>query len=217
VFIREELECIAELCQRWDALAITDEIYEHILFDGAKHISMATLDGMQDRTVLINGMSKTYGVTGWRVGYAIAPPEITAAIRKMHDFVSVGAAAPLQEAGTLAMRMPHSYYEHMGVAYLHRRDRLLEILAQAGFRCFKPYGAYYIMTDISDFGFEDDIQFSRFLVQEIGVAAVPGSSFYKMPADGKSFLRFAFCKTDQTLDAAAERLSKIKAVLNAKQ
>jgi aspartate/methionine/tyrosine aminotransferase len=210
VFSRQELECIALLCERWNAVAITDEIYEHILFDGARHVSMATIPGMRDRTILINGMSKTYSVTGWRVGYVIAPATITSAIRKMHDFVSVGAPAPLQEAGAAAMRLPQSYYDQMATAYLRRRDRLLEILSRAGFRCFKPFGAYYIMTDISGFGFRDDVEFSRFLVQEIGVAGVPGSSFYSNPPDGKDHLRFAFCKTEATLNAAAERLSEIR-------
>lgn len=217
VFTREELEFIAALCAQWNVLAVTDEIYEHILYDGAKHVSMAAIEGMRERTILINGMSKTYSVTGWRVGYAIAPPAVTTAIRKMHDFVSVGAAAPLQEAGALAMRLPASYYQKMAAAYLRRRDRLLEILTRSGFRCFKPYGAYYIMTDISEFGFSDDVEFSRFLVEQIGVAGVPGSSFYKEAVDGRNFLRFAFCKTDQTLDAASERLQKIKAALAAKR
>ncbi|MDD5544682.1 MAG: aminotransferase class I/II-fold pyridoxal phosphate-dependent enzyme [Acidobacteriia bacterium] len=217
VFTREELEFIAALCAQWNVLAVTDEIYEHILYDGAKHVSMAAIEGMRERTILINGMSKTYSVTGWRVGYAIAPPAVTTAIRKMHDFVSVGAAAPLQEAGALAMRLPASYYQKMAAAYLRRRDRLLEILTRSGFRCFKPYGAYYIMTDISEFGFSDDVEFSRFLVEQIGVAGVPGSSFYKEAVDGRNFLRFAFCKTDQTLDAASERLQKIKAALPAKR
>lgn len=210
VFTREELETIAALCRQWDVLAVTDEIYEHILFDGACHVSMATLEGMRERTVVINGMSKTYAVTGWRVGYAIAPPEITGAIRKMHDFVSVGAAAPLQEAGAVAMRLPPSYYDRLAADYLRRRNRMLDILTNAGFRCFKPFGAYYIMTDISGFGFPEDVSFARFLVEEIGVAAVPGSSFYNHGEDGKNQLRFAFCKTDQTLDAAAERLTKIR-------
>lgn len=213
VFTKEELEFIASLCQRWDAIAITDEIYEYILFDGVRHISMAQIDGMRDRTVLINGMSKTYSVTGWRVGYTVAPAKVTSAIRKMHDFVTVGAPAPLQEAGALAMRMPPSYYEKMASAYTHRRNRLLDILSRAGFRCYKPFGAYYIMTEISAFGFKDDLEFSKFLVQEIGVAAVPGSSFYKNPSDGKNYLRFAFCKTNQTLDAAEERLLTIKSRL----
>ncbi len=209
VFTREELEFIARLCQRWDAIAVTDEIYEHILFDGAEHVSMISMDGMRDRTVLINGMSKTYSVTGWRVGYTVAPPKITDAIRKMHDFVSVGAPAPLQEAGARAMQMPEHYYRQMALAYLRRRDRALNSLERAGFRCFKPYGAYYIMTDISGFGFPDDVEFANFLVKEIRIAAVPGSSFYHEPAGGKNYLRFAFCKTDETFDLAEQRLLKI--------
>jgi aminotransferase len=213
VFTRGELEFIAGLCRRWDALAITDEIYEHILYDGARHVSMAAIEGMRERTVVINGMSKTYSVTGWRVGYTIAPPEITGAIRKMHDFVTVGAAAPLQEAGAFALRMPESYYLEMAQAYQKRRDQLLSILNQAGFCCFKPYGAYYIMTDISGFGFRDDREFAKFLVQKVGIAVVPGSSFYKHPVNGKDYVRFAFCKTMETLRAAEERLMKIREML----
>jgi len=211
VFERRELEAIRDLCHRWNAFAITDEIYEHMLYDGAKHISMASIDGMHDRTITINALSKTYSVTGWRVGWAIAPPDVTAAIRKVHDFLTVGAAAPLQEAGVTALKFPQSYYDTLAHEYAHRRDRLLGILAQAGFRCFKPRGAYYIMTDISAFGFPDDVAFAKYLVTEIGVAAVPGSSFYEDPADGRTHLRFTFCKTEKTFQAAAERLAKIRA------
>jgi aspartate/methionine/tyrosine aminotransferase len=211
VFERAELECIRDLCVRWNAFAITDEIYEHMLYDGARHISPATIEGLSDRTITINALSKTYSVTGWRVGWAIAQPEVTAAIRKVHDFMTVGAAAPLQEAGVVAMNMPGEYYEKLGRDYLVRRDRLMGILAEAGFRCFKPRGAYYIMTDISPFGFSDDVAFAKYLVKEIGVAAVPGSSFYRDPANGRNHLRFTFCKTDKTLQAAAERLAKLKA------
>jgi aspartate/methionine/tyrosine aminotransferase len=210
VFERAELESIRDLCVRWNAYAITDEIYEHMLYDGAEHISMATLDGMRERTITINALSKTYSVTGWRVGWAIAAPEVTSAIRKVHDFLTVGAAAPLQEAGALALKSPAAYYETLASEYLARRDRLLGILAGAGFRCFKPHGAYYIMTDISTFGFPDDIAFAKYLVKEIGVAAVPGSSFYQNPADGRTHLRFTFCKTEKTFQAAAERLAKLK-------
>ena len=210
VFTRAELESIRNLCIRWNAYAITDEIYEHMLYDGAQHISMATLDGMRDRTITINALSKTYSVTGWRVGWAIASPEVTSAIRKVHDFLTVGAAAPLQEAGALALKFPQSYYDNLAAEYLARRDRLLGILAGAGFHCFKPYGAYYIMTDISSFGFPDDVAFAKFLVTEIGVAAVPGSSFYRDPANGRTHLRFTFCKTEKTFQAAAERLAKLK-------
>ncbi|MBI3668407.1 MAG: aminotransferase class I/II-fold pyridoxal phosphate-dependent enzyme [Acidobacteria bacterium] len=210
VFERAELEFIRDLCVRWNAFAITDEIYEHILYDGARHISIAGLDGMRERTITINGMSKTYSVTGWRVGWAIAAPETTAAIRKVHDFLTVGAAAPLQHAGALALRLPDSYYQKLAAGYVARRDRTLGILEQAGFQCFKPAGAYYIMTDVSAFGFRDDMAFARYLVEEIGVAVVPGSSFYDNPADGSRQVRFTFCKTDQTLDAAGERLARLR-------
>ncbi|MFZ3218287.1 MAG: aminotransferase class I/II-fold pyridoxal phosphate-dependent enzyme [Candidatus Acidiferrales bacterium] len=210
VFERTEFEQIRELCLRWNAYAITDEIYEHMLYDGARHISMATLDGMRNRTITINALSKTYSVTGWRVGWAIAAPEVTAAIRKVHDFLTVGAAAPLQEAGAIALQSPPEYYATLASDYAQRRERLLGILTGAGFRCFKPRGAYYIMTDISAFGFPDDVAFAKYLVTEIGVAAVPGSSFYRDPADGRTHLRFTFCKTEKTFQAAAERLSKLK-------
>ena len=210
VFERPELEQIRDLCVRWNVFAITDEIYEHMLYDGAKHISMATVDGMRDRTITINALSKTYSVTGWRVGWAIAPAEATSAIRKVHDFLTVGAAAPLQEAGAAALHFPQDYYDTLAREYTVRRDRLLGILTDAGFHCFKPRGAYYIMTDISSFGFPDDVAFAKYLVKEIGVAAVPGSSFYRNPADGRTHLRFTFCKTEKTLQAAAERLAKLK-------
>jgi aspartate/methionine/tyrosine aminotransferase len=210
VFTRADLEMIRDLCVRSNAYAITDEIYEHMLYDGAKHISMATLDGMRDRTITINALSKTYSVTGWRVGWAIASPEVTSAIRKVHDFLTVGAAAPLQEAGAMALKSPSSYYENLATEYLARRDRLLGILSAAGFRCFKPHGAYYIMTDISAFGFPDDVAFAKHLVKDIGVAAVPGSSFYRDPTDGRTHLRFTFCKTEKTFQAAAERLANLK-------
>jgi aspartate/methionine/tyrosine aminotransferase len=211
VFERAELERIRDLCVRWNAFTITDEIYEHMLYDGAKHISMATLDGMRERTITINALSKTYSVTGWRVGWAIAPPEATLSIRKVHDFLTVGAAAPLQEAGAAALNFPQDYYDTLAREYTVRRDRLLGILTDAGFRCFKPRGAYYIMTDISAFGFPDDVAFAKYLVKEIGVATVPGSSFYRNPADGRNHLRFTFCKTEKTFQAAAERLAKLKA------
>lgn len=209
VFDRAELERIRDLCIRWNVFAITDEIYEHMLYDGAEHISMAAIEGMRDRTITINALSKTYCVTGWRVGWTIAAPEVSASIRKVHDFLTVGAAAPLQEAGARAMEFPASYYEKLSRDYAVRRERLLEILTSGGFRCFKPRGAYYIMTDISAFGFPNDVAFAKYLVEEIGVAAVPGSSFFRDPADGKSILRFTFCKKEETLNAAAERLSRL--------
>jgi aspartate/methionine/tyrosine aminotransferase len=210
VFGRPELEQIRDLCVEHNAFAITDEIYEHMLYDGARHISMATLDGMRDRTITINALSKTYSVTGWRVGWAIASPDVTSAIRKVHDFLTVGAAAPLQEAGAVALQFRSKYYTSLAAEYAQRRERLLGILTGAGFHCFKPSGAYYIMTDISAFGFPDDVAFAKYLVTEIGVAAVPGSSFYRNPADGRAHLRFTFCKTEKTFQAAAERLAKLR-------
>lgn len=214
VFTYEELRFIADLCIEHDVLVFTDEIYEHILYPDStrevKHVAMATLDGMRERTVTINGMSKTYSVTGWRVGYAIAPPAITDAIRKVHDFLTVGAAAPLQEAGVTALNLPHSYYEKLQCGYQKRRDFLLGVLEESGFRCYKPDGAYYIITDISEFDFANDIEFTKHLVRDIGVAVVPGSSFYHHPELGAQQVRFCFCKRDETLQAAAERLIKLK-------
>ncbi|MEW6732159.1 MAG: aminotransferase class I/II-fold pyridoxal phosphate-dependent enzyme [Acidobacteriota bacterium] len=210
VFTREELSFIADLCQQWDVIAVTDEIYEHIIYDGAQHIAIATLPGMQERTITINGLSKTYSVTGWRVGYTIAQAEITNAIRKVHDFLTVGAAAPLQEAGAVALALPQSYYDKLAAQYQQRRDFLVSALAEAGFKVFIPTGAYYIMTDISVFGFANDLEFSHFLVKDIGVAVVPGSSFYTDPEQGSQQVRFTFCKRDETLQAASERLLKLR-------
>jgi len=209
VFTRAELELIRDLCVEFNVLAITDEIYEHILYDGTKHISIASLEGMRERTVTINGVSKTYSVTGWRVGWTIAPLAITNAIRKVHDFLTVGAPAPLQEAGAAALGLASEYYQKLADGYRARRDRLMPALAEAGFKCFRPRGAYYVMTDISGFGFADDLAFTRYLVKEIGVAAVPGSSFYNDPRDGARQVRFAFCKRDETLDEAGKRLRRL--------
>jgi aspartate/methionine/tyrosine aminotransferase len=210
VFTRGELELIRDLCVEFNVLAITDEIYEHILYDSTEHISIASLDGMNERTVTINGLSKSYSVTGWRVGWAVGPPAITNAIRKVHDFLTVGAPAPLQEAGAAALGLPRAYYENLANGYKARRDRLIPALIEAGFRCFRPRGAYYVMTDISAFGFADDVAFTKYLVKEIGVAAVPGSSFYNDPRDGAKQVRFAFCKKDATLDEAGKRLRKLR-------
>jgi aspartate/methionine/tyrosine aminotransferase len=210
VFTRGELELIRDLCVEFNVLAITDEIYEHILYDGTQHISMVSLEGMSERTVTINGLSKSYSVTGWRVGWAVGPPAITNAIRKVHDFLTVGAPAPLQEAGAAALDLPRAYYENLANGYRARRDRLIPALEEAGFRCFRPRGAYYVMTDISAFGFDDDVAFTKYLVKEIGVAAVPGSSFYNDPRDGAKQVRFAFCKRDATLDDAGRRLMKLR-------
>jgi aminotransferase len=211
VFTRGELGAVAEQCRRHDAVAVTDEIYEHILYDGAEHIPMATLPGMRERTITINGMSKTYSVTGWRVGWAIAPPVLTGAIRKVHDFLTVGAAAPLQEAGAAALSLPDDYYRDLQQAYARRRERLLGILDRAGFGVYRPRGAYYVMTEIGPLGWDDDVAFARHLVSEIGVAVVPGSSFYDDPADGRSQVRFAFCKKEETLAEAERRLARLGA------
>src|SRR5579871_1170894 len=209
VFTRDELTVIAELCQEFDALAITDEIYEHILYDSASHIPIATLPGMRERSVLVNSMSKTYSVTGWRVGWVLAAPDLSESIRKVHDFLTVGAAAPLQQAGVLALNMPDSYYQKLAKDYQGKRDMLLGILEGAGFRCFRPDGAYYIMTDVSGFGFPDDYEFVRHMIETAGVAAVPGSSFFADSKDGSKLIRFCFCKKYETLEEAKTRLTKI--------
>jgi aspartate/methionine/tyrosine aminotransferase len=214
VFTRQEMQFIADLCMEFDVLCITDEIYEHILYshpDGtpAQHICMAQLPGMRERTVVVNSMSKTYSVTGWRVGYCIAPPEITGAIRKVHDFLTVGAAAPLQAAGAFALSLPPEYYDHLRTDYQARLDLFLPALQKAGFGVVKPEGAYYVMTDISGFGFRNDIEFAMHLVKDVGVACVPGSSFYSRPEDGAQQVRFCFCKKDETLLAAVDKLGKL--------
>ena len=210
VFSRAELEHIAALCRRWNVVAVTDEIYEHILYDGERHISMASLEGMRERTVAVSGASKTYSVTGWRVGWCLAPPALSGAIRKVHDFLTVGAPAPLQEGVAAALALPQEYYTQLAGRYRERREFLLPALEAAGFRTFRPRGAYYVMTDISGFGFPDDVAFARFLVSEIGVAAVPGSSFYSDPAGGGQRLRFHFARRHETLEAAVERLGRLR-------
>jgi aspartate/methionine/tyrosine aminotransferase len=210
VFQRHELEDIAALCRKWDVIAVTDEIYDHILYDGEQHVAMAALEGMADRTVTINSVSKTFSVTGWRVGWTVAPADLTNGIRKVHDFLTVGAAAPLQAAAAAALSMPAAYYQDLAAGYQARRDRLLAILEPAGFTCYRPKGAYYIMTDIAAFGFPNDVEFARHLVADIGVAAVPGSSFYRTAGAGQQRLRFCFCKKDETLNEAEKRLAKLK-------
>jgi aspartate/methionine/tyrosine aminotransferase len=205
VFSRAELELIAELCQRWDVVAFTDEIYEHIRYAG-QHIPLATVEGMAERTVAVNALSKTYSVTGWRVGWVIASPELTNGIRKVHDFLTVGAAAPLQQAGVTALGLPDDYYRGLADEYRDRREVLMTALEAAGFRASRPDGAYYVMTDIGGLTDDDDDTFCRRLVETPGVAAVPGSSFYSRRELGRTKVRFAFPKTRATLDAAADRL-----------
>jgi aspartate/methionine/tyrosine aminotransferase len=205
VFRREELEAIAALCCEYDTICVTDEIYEHILYEG-EHIPMATLPGMAERTVTISGASKTFSVTGWRVGWIVAPGDLTAGIRKVHDFLTVGAPAPLQEAVATALRMGRPHHEGLAREYRARRDLLFGALVDAGFHPRLPEGAYYILCDISRFGFADDVAFAHWLVREIGVAGVPGSSFYSRPELGRDLIRFTFCKTEPLLREAALRL-----------
>ena len=216
VFSRVEMEQIAALCMKWDVVCVTDEIYEHILYDGAEHVSMAALDGMRERTVTISGLSKTWSVTGWRIGWCLAPADLTNAIRKVHDFLTVGAPAPLQEAAAVALAMPQDYFRRLADGYRERREFLVPALVRAGFKPFAPRGAYYVMTDISGFGFPDDVAFARWLVAEGGVAAVPGSSFYSDPAAGSQRLRFHFARKRETLEAAAERLQSLRSRLPAR-
>jgi aspartate/methionine/tyrosine aminotransferase len=207
VFSREELTAIAALCQKYGVLAITDEIYEHIVYDGARHIPMATIAGMEDRTITISALSKSYSVTGWRVGWTIAPPDLTDAIRRVHDFVTVGAPTPLQEAGAVALRLPDAYYKQLAADYTERRDLMLQILSAAALRPVTPAGAYYILTDSSALGLGDDTAAARALVQRAGVATVPGSSFYSRPELGRSKLRFSYSKKLETLREAGRRLA----------
>jgi aspartate/methionine/tyrosine aminotransferase len=215
VFTRDELGLIAGLCQRWDAIAISDEIYEHIVFDGRRHVPIASLPGMAERTVTISGLSKTYSVTGWRIGWAIAPAALSRGIRKMHDFLTVAAPAPLQEAGALALNLPDSYYQEMSAEYQRLRDWLVAILQRKGFVCYPPSGAYYLMTDIAGFGYADDVEFAKYLVREVGVATIPGSSFYQNPRDGSSLIRFCFSKRDETIREAERRLEKLQPAVSA--
>ena len=210
VFTRAELELIAELCQRHDALCLTDEIYEHIVYD-AQHVPPATVPGLEDRTVTINALSKTYAVTGWRVGWAIAPPEITSGIRKVHDFLTVGAPAPLQAAGAAAMALPPSYYTDSAAAYRERRDLLCDVLDRAGFRFRVPDGAYYVLCETGALDpAQDSSAYARRVVVDPGIAAVPGTSFYADPSHGAGQIRFAFPKRLETLHAAAERIARLR-------
>jgi aminotransferase len=209
VFTQAELTLIAELCQQWDVLAFTDEIYEHILYDGMKHTAIATLPGMAERTVTINGLSKTYSVTGWRVGYVLASTELTKAIRKVHDFLTVTAPAPLQRAGVAAMQLPPSYYEELAKHYREKRDYMLQTLDRANIPYFAPQGAYYVLANISRFGYPGDVDFTYHLIRDIGVAVVPGSSFFSRPEQGRSLIRFCFSKRQETLQAARDRLQKL--------
>jgi len=216
VFTRSELETIARLCREHDVIAVTDEIYEHIRYEG-EHIPIATLDGMAERTVTISGASKTFSVTGWRVGWIVAPPELSAAIRKVHDFVTVGAPAPLQEAIAVALDLGRPYYERLSAEYRVRRDHLVRVLDDAGLSPNTPQGAYYVLCDIRPFGFEDDVAFAKWLVTEVGVAGVPGSSFFSRRELGRHLIRFTFCKTPDVLDEAGVRLSRVHDLARARK
>jgi aspartate/methionine/tyrosine aminotransferase len=210
VFSREELTSIAALCVEHDAIAITDEIYEHIVYDGARHIPIATIPGMEERTITISALSKTYAVTGWRVGWAIAPRALMGGIRTVHDFLTVAAAAPLQIAGVTALGLPASYYGQMSTEYAERRGVMMRVLSENGFEAQPPGGAYYVMAEISHLGTGDDVETARHLVEHVGVTSVPGSSFFSRPELGRSVLRFAFCKKLETLEAAGERLRTMR-------
>ena len=209
VFSRAELDQVAALCQRWDAVVFTDEIYEHIIYDGHRHVPPGSVPGLEDRTVTISALSKTYAVTGWRVGWVVAPDALSGAIRGVHDFLTVAAAAPLQEAGAVALAMPESYYERIAEEYLERRDTLMRILAETGFEANPPAGAYYVMADVSHLGKGDDVEVANHLTKDVGVAVVPGSSFFSRPELGAHLVRFAFCKKIETLNEAGERLRTV--------
>ena len=210
VFSRKELELVRDLCQDYHAFAITDEIYEHILYDGRTHVSICSLDGMANRTITISGFSKTYSATGWRVGYIVAPKGLTGAVRKVHDFLTVCAPSPLQEACLTALKLPNSYYDNLRELYDESRNLLLVALEDASFQCTRPEGAYYIWTDIRETGFKDDRELAKHLITKIGVGAVPGSSFYHSPSKGRLKLRFSFSKKPETIRKAAKRLAKMQ-------
>lgn len=209
ILSRQELGLIGDLCQDYDAYAITDEIYEYILYDGHKHVSIGSLPGMKDRTITISGFSKTYSVTGWRVGYIVAPKPITGAIRKVHDFLTVCAPTPLQEACAAAMRLPASYYDKLRENYREAREMLVESLSNAGFGVFKPEGAYYVWTTTNDTGFKDDRELALHLISKVGVGGVPGSSFFHNPSEGRLRFRFSFSKKQATIRRAIKRLEKL--------
>lgn len=211
VFSRAELETIAAIAIEHDLIVVTDDPYEYILFDG-EHVPIATLPGMADRTVTISSLSKTFSITGWRIGYAIASPERSTAIRKVHDFLTVGAPAPLMEAAAIGFGYPDAYYRQLSDDYRERRDFLAGPLREAGFKFSQPAGAYYFFADFSDLSHDDDVTFAKWMAREVGVATVPGSSFFRPGApEGRKYVRFAFCKQLATLERAVERLATLRA------
>jgi aspartate/methionine/tyrosine aminotransferase len=210
VFTRAELEIIASLCLQWDVLAISDEIYERIVYDARPHVSIASLPGMADRTVVTSGLSKTYSVTGWRIGWAIAPASLTGGIRKIHDFLTVVAPTPFMDAGVVALSMPPESYVALAADYQARRDLMLDILNRHGFETYQPGGAYYVMVDVAKFGFASDTEFALHLIKDVGVATIPGSSFYIDPASAPQTVRFCFSKRTETLQEADRRLARLR-------
>ena len=209
VFSRRELELIASLCREHDALAITDEVYERLVFTG-EHVRMCTLPGMWERTVTLSSLGKSFSLTGWKIGWAVTTPELTKGVRAAHQFLTFATATPLQYGAIAALRAPDSYYEEFLRDYRVKRDMLVEGLAQVGFTVYPPEGTYFIIADHTPFGFADDWAFCRYLIEEIGVAAIPCSAFYHEPKDGHSLVRFAFCKTEETLREGIKRMAKLK-------
>lgn len=208
VFTREEMTIIADLAKKYDLYVITDEVYEHILYKPHEHVYMATLPGMRERTIICSSLSKTYSITGWRIGYVIAPPEITERVKKVHDFLTIGAAAPLMEAVVVGLNFGDEYYEELQQHYTHMKDLFCGGLRDIGLSFVEPQGAYYVMVDISEFGYDNDYDFAVDLAKKVGVGSVPGSSFFK--EDVHDYVRFHFAKKDETLKAALERLAEIR-------
>jgi len=212
VFSHDELSQIAALCQKWNVAAVTDEIYEHMVYAG-KHVRMADLPGMRGLTVTISGLSKTYSATGWRIGWVIATSEVTSAVRKVHDFLTVGAAAPLQEGAAHALGFEDAYYAELASSYRVKRDVLIHVLKEVGFTVYEPHGAYYIMTDIKALGWSNDVEFARRLIDKLGIATVPGSSFYREPEAGRTKIRFCFCKRPETLELSGALLRRLPEII----
>jgi N-succinyldiaminopimelate aminotransferase len=211
VFSKDELEEIARLCVERDLVCITDEVYEHMVYDG-RHVPMATLPGMRERTITISSFGKTFSLTGWKIGWAAAPPELTKAVRAAHQFITFATATPLQHAAACALSASPEYYEKLLAGYRARRDFLVGELERVGFGVRPPAGAYYVCADFRRFGFEDDVAFCRHLIEDVGVAAIPPSFFYDRPENGRGYVRFAFCKEAGTLEAAVRRLEKLAPV-----
>jgi len=210
IFTQEELEYIRDLCVQYDLVAITDEVYEHLVFDGHEHIRMATLDGMRDRTLTMSSLGKSFSLTGWKIGWVIGPPELIAGVRAAHQFLTYATATPLQHGTVAAICAPQSYFDRFIAEYTTKRDLLCDGLESIGFKVAKPAGTYFILTDHTPFGFADDVSFCKHLVEHIGVAAIPPTAFYEHPEHGRSLVRFAFCKQEDTLHQALGRLSKLR-------